>query len=583
MSRKKQQNQKKKKEESYEDYGGEEVAETKESTKKVDSGITCTGILGTQYFDRDMKFHSFSMSFHGKELITNTEVNLLFGKRYGLIGENGCGKTTFLKALANREIPIPAHVDIYHLNGEVAPTDMTAQDVVIELGKLEQLKLEKEAEELMEKQGDDDNAQAILDDIYDRLDQLDSSKFESKAGELLHGLGFSHQMMKKPTKDLSGGWRMRVALARALFIRPTVLLLDEPTNHLDLEACVWLEEYLKGYNRILILISHSQDFLDGVCTNIMLLHKTKLSYYSGNYSTYCKTRKEKEVNQMKEYEKQQGEIAHLRAFISSCGTYSNLVKQAKSKQKIIDKMEEDGLVEKVEDRHNFVFRFKDTGKLPPPVLGFDMVAFSYSGAAKDYLYKDLNLAIDSDSRISLVGPNGAGKSTLLKLMLGDIQATAGKITRHRHLKLGRYHQHSCEQLEMDMSPVDYMRKVFGGSIQEWRPELGKFGITGNDQTVPIKNLSDGQKSRVVFCEIANHHPNILLLDEPTNNLDIECIDSLAEAIKAFDGGVVLVSHDFRLIDQVSKEIWVCDNKMVKPWKSDIRDYKEYLKKSLTKK
>jgi ATP-binding cassette subfamily F protein 2 len=165
-------------------------------------------------------------------------------------------------------------------------------------------------------------------------------------------------------------------------------------------------------------------------------------------------------------------------------------------------------------------------------------------------------------------------------MLGEIQATTGKITRHRHLKLGRYHQHSCEQLDLELSPVDYMRKIFGGSIQEWRPELGKFGITGSAQMVPIKTLSDGQKSRVVFCEIAHHEPNILLLDEPTNNLDIECIDSLAEAIKAFDGGVVLVSHDFRLIDQVSKEIWVCDKKMIKPWKADIRSYKEYLKKNL---
>jgi len=179
-----------------------------------------------------------------------------------------------------------------------------------------------------------------------------------------------------------------------------------------------------------------------------------------------------------------------------------------------------------------------------------------------------------------VGPNGAGKSTLLKLMLDDIQPTQGKITRHRHLKLGKYHQHSCEQLEIELSPVDHMRKRFGGTIQEWRVELGKYGITGNDQVVPIKNLSDGQKSRLVFCEIANQKPNILLLDEPTNNLDIECIDSLAEAIRAFDGGVVLVSHDFRLIDQVSKEIWVCDKKMIKPWKADIREYKEYLKKNL---
>jgi ATP-binding cassette subfamily F protein 2 len=377
---------------------------------------------------------------------------------------------------------------------------------------------------------------------------------------------------------------MRVALAKALFIRPMILLLDEPTNHLDLEACVWLEDYLQRYNHILLLISHSQDFLDGVCTNIMHLGKGKLTYYAGNYSTYVKTRKEKEINQMKEYEKQQGEIEHLKKFISSCGTYANLVKQAKSKQKIIDKMEAAGLVEKVVSDLVFSFRFKECGKLPPPVLGFDEVGFAYSGLEKDLLYTGLNLSVDSDSRISLVGPNGAGKSTLLKLMLGQLQPTLGAISRHRHLKLGLYHQHSTDNLDLEKTPVEYMRGIFGGEIQEWRAKLGSFGISGSDQMVPIGNLSDGLRSRIVFCEIAANGPNILLLDEPTNNLDIECIDSLADAIKAFDGGVVLVSHDFRLISQVTNEIWLCDKKKITPWKGDIKTYKTYLKKSvLTKK
>jgi ATP-binding cassette subfamily F protein 2 len=419
-----------------------------------------------------------------------------------------------------------------------------------------------------------------LETIYARIDELDPASFESKAGELLHGLGFSQQMMSKKTRDLSGGWRMRVALAKALFIRPMILLLDEPTNHLDLDACVWLEDYLKKYDHILLLISHSQDFLDGVCTNIMHLRQAKLTYYTGNYSTYVKTRKEKEVNQMKEYEKQQGEIEHLKKFISSCGTYANLVKQAKSKQKIIDKMEAAGLVERVVPDLVFSFRFKDSGKLPPPVLGFDDVGFAYSGLEKDLLYTGLNLSVDSDSRVSLVGPNGAGKSTLLKLMLGELQVTQGAISRHRHLKLGLYHQHSTDNLDLEKTPVEYMRAKFAGEIQEWRAKLGQFGISGNDQMVPIGHLSDGQRSRIVFCEIAMNNPNILLLDEPTNNLDIECIDSLAEAINAFDGGVVLVSHDFRLISQVTNQIWLCDKKQVKPWKGDINSYKEYLKKSV---
>jgi len=297
-----------------------------------------------------------------------------------------------------------------------------------------------------------------------------------------------------------------------------------------------------------------------------------------------KAQKESKKNdkKMKEYEKQQAEIEHLKKFISSCGTYANLVKQAKSKQKIIDKMEAAGLIERVITDPVFSFRFKDSGKLPPPVLGFDDVAFAYSGEMKDILYSALNLSVDSDSRVSLVGPNGAGKSTLLKLMIGSIQPTFGRINRHRHLKLGLYHQHSTDLLDLDKTPIEYMRKVFGGEIQEWRQKIAQFGISGNDQTVPIGQLSDGQRSRIVFCEIAMNNPNILLLDEPTNNLDIECIDSLAQAINAFDGGVVLVSHDFRLISQVTNQIWLCDNKKIEPWKGDIKSYKQYLKKSVLK-
>jgi len=551
-------------------------------TLEEESGRVCAGVLTSHKDSRDIKVEQFSLSFHSDILIHDSTLELNFGRRYGLIGENGCGKSTLLKAIASGEVCLPTHIDTYLLDKEYPPTDMTALDAVINDAKVELKRLEKEMETLMV----EDPESPLLDDIYDRMEELDESTFESKAATILHGLGFTKESMFKKTKDLSGGWRMRVSLAKALFVRPTLLLLDQPTNHLDLGACVWLEEYLKSYNRILLLISHSQDFLNNVCTNIIdFTRKKQLVYYTGNYDTYVKTREELETNQMKAFEKQQNEIEHLNKFIRSAGTYSNLVRQAKSKQKIIDKMEAAGLVEKVEKKRQWRFRFQEVEKLPPPVLSFTDVSFSYTGKVEDCLYRHLDLGADMDSRIALVGPNGAGKSTLLKLMAGELVPISGQISRHTHLKIGRYNQHSAEQLDMEKNPVVYMRDKFpelSQEVQFWRSQVGRFGITSNLQATPIKYLSDGQKSRVVFCELALEHPFMLLLDEPTNALDIETIDSLADAINNFNGGVVLVSHDFRLISQVAEEIWVCENGTVTKWEGTIESYKEKLREDVMK-
>ncbi|KAJ1265319.1 hypothetical protein BS78_08G067900 [Paspalum vaginatum] len=537
------------------------------------SDRTCTGVLASHPLSRDIHIESLSLTFHGHDLIVDSELELNYGRRYGLLGLNGCGKSTLLTAIGCRELPIPDHMDIYHLSHEIEASDMSALQAVVNCDE-ERVKLEKEAEILS---AQDDGGGEALERVYERLDAMDASTAEKRAAEILFGLGFTKQMQAKKTKDFSGGWRMRIALARALFMNPTILLLDEPTNHLDLEACVWLEEMLKKFDRILVVISHSQDFLNGVCTNIIHMQNKKLKLYTGNYDQYVQTRSELEENQMKQYKWEQEQIASMKEYIARFGHGSaKLARQAQSKEKTLAKMERGGLTEKVVRDRVLVFRFTDVGKLPPPVLQFVEVKFGYT--EDNLIYKCLDFGVDLDSRIALVGPNGAGKSTLLKLMTGDLVPLDGMVRRHNHLRIAQYHQHLAEKLDLDLSALAYMMKEYPGTEEEkMRAAVGRFGLSGKAQVMPMKNLSDGQRSRVIFAWLAYRQPQLLLLDEPTNHLDIETIDSLAEALNEWDGGMVLVSHDFRLINQVAQEIWVCENQAVTRWEGDIMDFKAHLK------
>ena len=451
----------------------------------------------------------------------------------------------------------------------------------------ERQKLESEAEELNDRlaeEGADDQDDIVerLNQIYERLEQMDATTAEVRASKILHGLGFTTQTLQKKTKDFSGGWRMRIALARALFIQPTLLLLDEPTNHLDMEAVVWLEDYLSKWEKILFLISHSQDFLNSVCTHMVHFTRKKLIYYSGNYDQFVKTQTELMEEQNKRFKYEQDQIAHMKEYVARFGQgNAKMARQAQSKEKTLEKMMRSGLTEKVEKEKPLDFNFYDPGALSPPVLQCNQISFGYPGC--ELLYANVDMAIDLDSRVALVGPNGAGKSTLLKILTGELQPISGSVRPHPHLRISKFTQHFIDVLDLSMTPLDYLMSLWPDlTREEARKFLGRFGCSGSVQTQPMQQLSDGQKSRVVFAKIAKEMPHLLFLDEPTNHLDMESIDSLAKAINGFPGGMVLVSHDMRLISQVANEIWICDNRTVVKYSGEISDFKMRIRRQMQK-
>ena len=487
-----------------------------------------------------------------QELISDGTLKLVNGTKYGLVGRNGAGKSTLLRAISEGTIPIPSHLHVIHVEQEASPDARSALQTVLDTDKERTYLLKLEQKMLDEELDTVDGID--LNEVYERLDEISSDDAEARAGGILGGLGFDAAEQQKATQDFSGGWRMRIALASALFMKPDLLLLDEPTNHLDVHALTWLEEFLRRWEKTVVIVSHDRGFLNECTTATAFLHHKKLRYYGGSYDTFLKVRADNRANEESTAKTQANRANHLKKFIQRFGQgHAKMVKQAQCRMKMLARLQEERVEVDTDDPYLRI-NFPSASRLPPPLVSVMGVSFGYEGY--DTLYEDLDFGLDMDSRVAIVGPNGAGKSTFLKLVEGEILPTKGWINRNTRLRLARFSQHHLETMDAENDSINHMKRLDEEMpLEEARAYLGRFGLSGELATKPIKFLSGGQKSRLAFAELAWRQPHILLLDEPTNHLDLETIESLAMALNNFEGGVVLVSHDERLISLVVDEIW----------------------------
>ena len=540
--------------------------------------IVSTSETSETVIDNSIRVASFTITAAGKSLLVNAELKITLGRRYGLVGPNGHGKTTLLRHIADkRALHLPLDLDALLCEQEVVADDTPAIQVVLK-SDTKRVKLEEELAALNLSADPDSDR---VNQIYTELNAMGADSAEARARRILAGLGFStHEMQDRPTKNFSGGWRMRVSLARALFMEPQLLLLDEPTNHLDLNAVIWLDNYLQGWKKTVIVVSHDQSFLDNVCTDIIHLDQLRLFYYRGNYSQFKKMHVQKMREHEKKFEKQEKEIKQLKKSGKSTKQAEKVVKEQRGRKE--GEVQPQDLLTKVKE-YKVKFKFDDPGELQPPILKVNGVSFRYSDKGP-WIFENIEFGIDmpsgdddpdvvSSSRVAILGPNGVGKSTFLKLLSGEILPTKGEVERNRKARIAKFDQHSGEHLTGEESPTQYLMNLFDLAYQDARKQLGSFGLVSHAHTIPNSQLSGGQKSRVALCEIALKKPHILILDEPTNNLDIESIDALADALNAYKGGVVVVTHDERLILETRCNLFVIENKGIFELEGDFDDYR----------
>jgi len=523
-----------------------------------------------------IQFKQLTLARGVKVLIQSASLQLHPGHKVGLTGANGAGKSSLFALLRGEmhlesgHLEMPASWVVAHVAQETPALAMPAIEFVLD-GDVELRTIEKAlAEAEANHQGE------LIGELHHRLTDIDGYSAKARAAELLNGLGFSQANLQQAVSTFSGGWRVRLNLARALMCRSDLLLLDEPTNHLDLDAVIWLESWLQSYRGTLFLISHDRDFLDAIVNHIAHIEQQTLTLYKGGYSDFERQRAEKLALQQSMFEKQQRKVAHLHSYIDRFRVQATKARQAQSRIKALERME---MISAAHVDSQFSFEFRAPLASPDPLLVLDEMSVGYNNVA---LIKNIVLAIRPGERLGLLGRNGAGKTTLIKLLANELKpqlfdGKLGKRVEGKDLNIGYFAQHQLEQLRPDESPLQHMMKLDPLTReQEHLNYLGGFHFKGDMARSPCENFSGGEKSRLALALLIWTRPNLLLLDEPTNHLDLEMRHALTLALQDYEGGVILVSHDRALLRATCDEFILVADGSAEPFESDLEGYSAWL-------
>ncbi|MFD0979778.1 ABC-F family ATP-binding cassette domain-containing protein [Tropicimonas aquimaris] len=515
-----------------------------------------------------LKLTDISYSVEGRPLIEHATAVIPTGHKVGVVGRNGTGKTTLFRlirgelTLETGSIEVPRGARIGGVSQEVPGNEVSLLDTVL-AADTERAALMAEAETATDA--------ARIAEVQTRLADIDAWSAEARASSILRGLGFEPEEQAMPCSAFSGGWRMRVALAAVLFSQPDLLLLDEPTNYLDLEGALWLETYLTRYPHTVLIVSHDRALLNRSVGAILHLEDRKLTLYQGPYDTFAETRAARLAAAESEARKQEARRAHLQSYVDRFRYKADKARQAQSRLKMIARMKPISTPQEAALRR---FTFPEPEELPPPIIATEGAAVGYGETT---VLSRLSLRIDQDDRIALLGRNGEGKSTLSKFLAGRLEAQKGRITRSGKLRVGYFAQHQVDELYVDETPLEHLRRLRPDEAPaKLRARLGGFGIGAEQADTTVGRLSGGQKARLSLMLATLDAPHLLILDEPTNHLDIESREALVEALTAYSGAVILVSHDLHLLSHVADRLWLVSGGRVAPFDDDLDAYRAML-------